>query len=345
MDGVTELTPGLRLNADFYAEVVCPLLAGCPHAAARLGSGSEVLGFDDQRSTDHGFGPRLVILVHENDLPMADTAIQRGLPDTFAGWPVRYGWDNTPVTHHVEVTTLGAWLTDQLGVDVTAGVATLDWLLFPQQKLLEVTRGAVFHDDVGELTRIREQLAWYPDPVWLWMLACQWRRVAQEEAFVGRTAEVGDQLGSRLATAHLARELMRLWFLSNRTYWPYAKWFGSAFRMLPNSQTLGQALESALGSDDARDREAALVAAYEIVARRHNDLRLTAHVDPTPRSFHGRPYQVLMADRLVEACLAEIEDPALLRLPLVGSVNQVSDSTDVLSYPMRARNLDGLYRS
>jgi hypothetical protein len=55
--------PGLQLSRAFYAEAVRPLLdeefPGLRHAAARLGPGSEVLGFDTERSTDHDWGPRL----------------------------------------------------------------------------------------------------------------------------------------------------------------------------------------------------------------------------------------------------------------------------------------------
>ena len=177
------------------------------------------------------------------------------------------------------------------------------------------------------------------------MLACQWRRVAQEEAFVGRTAEAGDELGSRLVTARLARELMRLWFLLASTYWPYTKWFGSAFRALPDSQALGQALEAAVAADDHPGREAGLVAAYETVARRHNDLGLTVKVDPATRAFYGRPYRVLMADRFVDACLAKVDDPRLRRLPLVGSVDQVADSTDLLDDGRLSRRLAPLYQA
>ena len=60
------------------------------------------------------------------------------------------------------------------------GVPLQAWLSTPQQRLLEVTAGAVFHDDEGELTATREALAWYPDELWLWLLACQWRRIDQE---------------------------------------------------------------------------------------------------------------------------------------------------------------------
>ena len=31
--------------------------------------------------------------------------------------------------------------------------------------------------------------------LWLYRLACQWKRISQEEAFMGRCADVGDELG------------------------------------------------------------------------------------------------------------------------------------------------------
>ncbi|MEY2424505.1 MAG: hypothetical protein QOI61_77, partial [Actinomycetota bacterium] len=190
-----QFVPALQLNAAFYAEVVAPLLADVPHAAARVGWGSEVLGFDTERSTDHGWGPQLQIFTAADAIGDVQGALEAPLPDTFRGWPVRYGWDAVPVRHHIKVTTLSDWHTWRLGVDPSDGLSPTDWLLIPQQRLLEETSGAVFHDGVGELTRIRDFLAWYPEDVWLWMIACQWQRISQEEAFVGRTAEVGDELG------------------------------------------------------------------------------------------------------------------------------------------------------
>jgi hypothetical protein len=48
---------GLRLAAEFYQDVVRPLLdeafPALRYAAALLGPGSEVLGYDTARSTDH----------------------------------------------------------------------------------------------------------------------------------------------------------------------------------------------------------------------------------------------------------------------------------------------------
>jgi len=340
---VPEFEPAVELNAAFYREVVAPAIGDDRHAAALLGWGSEILGYDSERSTDHGWGPRLEVFVDPARVAATRTAIEAELPDTFHGWPVRYGWDDVPVEHRVVVTDLGTWLSAQLGCDPTDGMAVLDWLCTPQQRLLGVIRGAVFHDGPGELTRVRRELTWYPDDVWTWLVACQWHRIAQEEAFVGRTAEVGDELGSRLVAAHIARELMRLSFLLQRTYAPYAKWFGTAFRQLDGSDALGEQLDRVLAAPTDDAREAALVEAYEAVARRHNAAGITEPVDPSVQPFYGRPFRVLMADRFVAACLERVTDPWLRALPLVGSVDQVSDSTDVLSVPGRVAKLRTLY--
>ncbi|REF38043.1 DUF4037 domain-containing protein [Thermasporomyces composti] len=335
--------PSLQLNGAFYREVVAPLVAAWPHAAALLGWGSDVLGYDTERSTDHGWGPRLLVFVEPPHVEAVRRAVDQGLPESFRGWPVRYGWDDEPVRHHVEVLPLGEWLVDQLGVDPRAGLATVDWLVIPQQKLLGVVRGSVYADPTGELEAVRRRLAWYPRDVWLWMLASQWRWISQEEAFVGRAAEVGDELGSRLITGRLVRALMRLVFLLERRYWPYEKWFGTAFAELEAATTLTEPLAQAVGAPDIASREDALVRAYEAVAARHNTLGLTEWVDPTPRRFHNRPYRVLMADRFAEACVAAIRDPTLRDLPLVGSVDQFVDSTDVLAMVRRSGHLRAFY--
>jgi Domain of unknown function (DUF4037) len=332
-----EFVRGVELSRAFYEEVVAGIVGDVPHSAALLGYGSDVLGFDTERSADHGWGPRLQLFVER------ELEIDSRLPDTFRGWPVRYGWDDRSVEHHVEVTLLGPWLEENLGFDPRAGIETVDWLLTPQQALLEITRGAVFHDGLGELEPARAALEWYPEEVWLWLLACQWRRIDQEEPFVGRTAEVADELGSRVLASRLARDLMRLCFLLERQYAPYSKWFGSAFAQLDAAGELGAPLERALAATDYPRREEALVEAVEAVARRHNALGITEHVEPTVRLFYTRPFRVLGSGRFVDACLAEVFDPWLRALPLVGAVDQLSDSTDVLGDPSRSRGLRPLY--
>ena len=338
-----DFVPGLELAEAFYGEAVAPLLGEVRHSAARLGGGSEVLGFDDARSTDHGWGPRLQVFVEPGEVSRVRSAVDDSLPDAFRGWPTRFGWDEVPVSHHVTVAALGDWLVGALGFDPRAELSVRDWLTTPQQLLLEVTGGAVFHDGLGELGAVRAALAWYPDDVWLWLLACQWRRLDQEEPFVGRAAEVDDELGSRVLAARLVRDVMRLCFLFERRYAPYGKWLGSAFRRLEAWGAIGPALRKALAATDYPAREAALVEALEGAAARHNALGVTRPVDATVRLFYERPFRVLGSGRFVEACLEEVSDPWLRGLPLIGAVDQLVDSTDVLSYPPVARRAGAIY--
>lgn len=356
--------PGLELSRVFYEEAVRPILEeaypGLPYAAARVGSGSEVLGFDTPRSADHEWGPRLnlflapdVVARHAADV--RDAFAER-LPHQVRGWPThfrpsddprdpvgRIQLTDGPVNHRVMVTDVGAWLHEHLGLDPETPDPTLrDWLAMPQQKLAETTGGAVFHDGLGTLTEARRRLAWYPDQVWRYLLACQWQRISQEEAFVGRCAEVGDELGSAIVAARLVRDLMRLCLLLERRYAPYSKWLGSAFARLAVAPLLGSLLRGVLAAADYPARERYLGDAYEFVARVQNRSGLAAWVDPSRRRYHGRPYQVLHAERFAEALVRTLTDPTLRRLPLVGSVDQWADSTDFLEQPDLIRSaVDG----
>ena len=334
--------PGVELARAYYEEVVGGIVGDLPHSAAFLGYGSDVLGFDDERSTDHGWGPRLQVFVQDREAELL-AKLEHDLPDEFRGWPTRYGWDANPVVQRVEVWRLDEWLAEKLGFDPRRGITTRDWLTTAQQLLLELIGGGVFHDGLGELEPLRAALAWYPHDVWLWLIACQWRRLDQEEPFVGRTAEVGDELGSRVLTARLARDLMRLCFLLERRYAPYPKWFGTAFKELEAAREVGPALEAAMAATDFSAREDAFVSAVECAGRRHNELGITDPLDPTVRLFHSRPFRVLGSGRFVEATLAQVKDPWLRSLPLVGGVDQFSDSTDVLSNPHAARRLGAIY--
>ncbi|MFD4129343.1 DUF4037 domain-containing protein [Streptomyces globisporus] len=355
--------PGLELSRILYEEAARPALEaefpGLRYAAARVGSGSEVLGFDTARSADHEWGPRLDLFLEPADAAAYGKRIHRllaeRLPKQVRGWPThfRHGDPADPVghmeltggqvDHRVSVADVGGWLHDQLGLRRPAPREDLpeltvrDWLAMPQQKLAEATGGAVFHDGVGTLTRARESLAWYPDQVWRYLLACQWQRISQEEAFVGRCAEVGDDLGSAVVGGRLVRDLMRLCLLLEREYAPYGKWLGSAFARLPGADDLLPSLRGVVTAGDYATRERHLCDAYERVASAQNRTGLTEEVDPTRRPYHSRPFQVLHAERFSHALARTVTDPELRDLPLTGGVDQWADSTDFLGRPGAVR--------
>ncbi|EOD70540.1 DUF4037 domain-containing protein [Amycolatopsis vancoresmycina] len=331
-----EFTPGIELSRRFHAEAVRPILRRARprlrYTAALLGPGSEVLGFDSPRSTDHDWGPRLLLFPDGDGAGLRDLLADH-LPRTFLGYSTHFVTSENGTRHLAQATGrtdhgvvvagLGDWVRGTLGFDPRRPVRA-DWLATPTQIFAEFTGGAVFHDDLG-LETLRRNLAWYPGDVWRYVLACQWQRIGQEEAFVGRCGEAGDELGSAVVAARLVRDLMRLCLLMARRYPPYSKWLGSAFARLPVATRLAPHLTGALAATTWQLRERHLVAAYECVAGLHNDLGLTEPVVPRTSGYHDRPFQVIHAGRFVTPLLAGWP-PA----PLTGAIDQFVDSTDAL---------------
>ena len=352
--------PGQELSRRLYDEAVAPTIARhaptLPYAAALVGYGSEVLGYDTERSIDHQWGPRLHLFLAADDLPVWENRLRevvvRDLPREIAGYPTGFRESveepgtliadvpersaalTGPVRHLIWVTTVADFLDATLGVRDTQSLDAAVWLTMPEQSLLEITGGAVFRDDLGELTRARADLAWYPDDIWRYRMAAGWKRIAQQEPFIGRCAEVGDDLGSHLVAADLIRDVMRLAFLLERRYAPYSKWLGTAFARLPLAAELRPHLEAARHARDWRHREAGVVRAVHLLAERHNTLGLTAPLATASRPFFGRPFQVLFAERFARALTESISDSTVRVLPPdLGGIDQFIDSTDALANP------------
>jgi len=352
-----EFIPGLELSERFYEGAVKPILAqrfpDLLYSAALIGAGSEVLAFDTPQSMDHDWGPRLMLFLgeadHEAHHREIDRTLRQELPVEIDGYPTNFGHhdDGTTVmaatergsiNHGVTFLTVRRYFEGVLGFDPTGDIRAVDWVSVPEHRLRMLTAGCVFHDGLGQLAPIRARLRYYPDDVWLYLLAAQWRRIAQEEAFMGRCGQVGDDLGSRLVAARLVRDLMRLCFLMERRYAPFVKWFGTAFAQLDCAKALGPTLTRVLEADSWQARQAHLTTAYQFGAGRHNALGITEPLTTGVSPYHSRPFLVIHADRFVEAIRAEIKSEDVLALPEhLGSIEQFVDATDALKHLDRFR--------
>ena len=315
---------GQELSRLFYEQGVRPVLdatfPGVRHSAALLGRGSEVLGFDDEMSTDHDWRPRVLLFLREDDHARLGDAIREALshrlPPQFGDQPADY-----------PILTLRGYVLEHLDLDIDGEIVARDWLTFPEHRLRMITAGAIYHDDVG-LRAVRDRLAYYPRDVWLYLLVAGWWRIHPEVNLVGRVGSVGDELGSALMGGGLVRELMRLCFLMERQYAPYSKWFGTAFSRLACATTLSPILSTAVGARTWRDREGALLAAYEEVASMHNALHITPPVATEVLQMWDRPFNVLWGD-FPGALSAQIQDPAVQRIAErwpTGGVDQFKES-------------------
>lgn len=170
---------GAALSRAYYEELVGPAIAarwpGLPHAAGRLGSGSDVLGLDDAVSRDHDWGLRVNLLVPPDVAGQADAYLDMVLPDLFGGYPTRYAttWD-PQVRHRVQTEDVGTFVASRTGITASDSLSVTDWLSLTGQAVLEVTAGPVFVDTAAELTAAREHLAWYPHDLWVYVVATDW---------------------------------------------------------------------------------------------------------------------------------------------------------------------------
>lgn len=351
----TGFIPGLDLSEAFYKEAIEPLLdkefPGLSYSAALIGSGSEILGYDTEMSTDHHWGPRVMLFLtpeeHKRCRQRLNATLGEKLPRLFLGYPTGFTQPDPndhgtqlldysaegPVNHRVEIHTIEGFFADYLGFDIGQEIKQADWLTFPEQKLVTVVSGRVFHDQVG-LEKTRQRFKYYPTDVWLYLLASQWTRIEQEEHLMGRAGYVGDEIGSAIIGSRLVRDLMRLCFLMEKRYAPYQKWFGTAFSQLKAAPILMPILRSALSASNWEERQKHLAQAYEYVAKLHNELGITEPVKTAAHPFFDRPFLVISSNIISGVIAAKIADPVIKELAkkrLIGSIDQWSDSTDILS--------------
>jgi hypothetical protein len=363
-----DFIPGLQLSAIFYREAVKPILdsdfPGLRHSACRLGYGSEVLGFDTEMSRDHDWGPRVDLFLSEADFESyreaIDDALQRKLPSTLHGYSTHFGDHVEPtgqitqvvgesrdgrIRHLVNFTTPARFFQSYLGWESTSPLTPADWLTFPSQHLLTIASGSIYHDDLG-VAALREELAWYPHDVWLYLLASGWSRLGEEEHLMPRAGFVGDELGSALIGSRLVRDIMRLCFLMERRYAPYPKWFGTGFMRLNCAAELAPLLWQAQIAGTWQQREAALVPCYEALGRMHNALNVTPPLHTVWHYFFTRPFKVMFGGMFANALVEQITDPVVKRIAektIIGGVDFLTDSTEGFSQVVREA-LRSLYR-
>jgi len=355
---------GLDLCESFFNEIARPLLAtefpSLRYSAGLIGDGSDVLGFDDQMSTDHMWGPRFQLFLPPDAFEATSTRIadvfSTQLPYQYKGYSVHFGPPNNQdggtrvredinagsVDPLIQYHTRISFFLNYLGWNPADDITISQWLTFPEHRLLGVTSGRMFHDDLG-MDETRRKLSCFPHDVWLWMMASQWKMIAEEEPFVGRCGSMGDDLGSRVVAARQVQRLMRLAFLLEQRYAPYSKWLGTAFDQLASAKALSPILQQVLAAGDWQSRDNFLGEAYSLLAEKHNSLNLTEPLDTGTSPFFNRPFPVIHGERFTQALQNAIKDPMLRSLPPIGTVTQLTDSVTVYDNLPVVKKLTVLY--
>jgi hypothetical protein len=119
---------------------------------------------------------------------------------------------------------------------------------------------------------------------------------------------------------------------------------GTAFAKLAGVEVLIPLLRRVLVAPTWSERQEFLVPAYENVAAKHNALQITEAIPANVSRFHERPFLVIDGGRFASALRERIRHPTVKRIAdrwLIGSVDQFSDSTDLVED--KARSFRSIY--
>ena len=241
---------GLPMLKEQFSEVMPFLSAGL------VGSGSEVLGYDDEISEDHDFEPGFCLLLPGEDIIDRRTAflLERAyakLPKEFMGYQRSMIGPVGGARHGV--LRMDEFFQEKIGSP--DGILSVgQWLSLPEQTLAEVTGGEVFFDGLGEVTKIRERLKYYPEDIRLKKLAGELLIMAQSGQYnYQRCLKHGEKGAAQLAAIEFAKSTMHTVFLLNRVYEPYYKWSFRAMRELPVLSLEAELLEYLITTDNEKE--------------------------------------------------------------------------------------------
>jgi hypothetical protein len=232
---------GLELAESYYLAYGVPMLKEkfAPYvdriAAGLVGDGSECLGFDDEISQDHDWGPGFCLWLTEEDFQAAGNAINyelSKLPQTFGGYGPRQmsEWG----AGRVGAFEISRFYCNFIGVNCLPTDIN-QWLFIPEDCLSACTDGKVFHDPLGEFTRWRNALlAFYPEDVRLKKIASRCMTVAQSGQYnLKRCVQRKEYFAAQYAETKFCADVISLIFLLNKRYTPFYKWMHRALKALP----------------------------------------------------------------------------------------------------------------
>ncbi len=262
--------PALDVVRSYYEEYVRGMLeAQFPHllpyvAAGLCGSGSECFGFDDEVSQDHDFGPDPCLFLPGEDIVSRRDAFL--LERAYAKLPKEHMGLKRPLAGPVGGSRRGVLRTADFFTEKTGtpdGILTVrQWLSLPEEALAEAVNGEIFCDPYGEVTAVRERLAFYPADIMKKKLAGHLLLMGQAGQYnYQRTLAHGETAAAQLAVFEFVRHTAAVIFLLNRQYMPYYKWSFRALRRLPALALEAELLEYLMTSDN----DAAAAEKYDVI--------------------------------------------------------------------------------
>lgn len=213
-------------------------------AAGLVGYGSECLGFDDEISRDHDYGPSFCIWLPREiygEYGRKMQAAYDALSKEFMGFAGRV--EEEQGKGRVGVLCLEDFYMEILGQDCVPEREE-EWFAIPESALCTAVSGKVFEDNFGLFTKMREALlAYYPEEVWRKKLAESLAKAAQAGQYnYARAMKRGERIAAEICLTEFAKEAMQIVYLLNKKYAPFYKWMHRGLRELAVCGEIGDML-------------------------------------------------------------------------------------------------------
>ncbi|HBY94733.1 MAG TPA: hypothetical protein DEP84_12370 [Chloroflexi bacterium] len=231
----------IDVSREFFHALVKPILEReFPEETAEtafgvFGYGSEALGMDDDYSRDHHWGLRIDALMPDEVFQSRREAIMQvlsdNLPSSFQGHSLREG--HVP-GKGLAPDSLPGFLMRTIGMDHAPRTDT-EWLSIPEEDIIHIINGELWHDPAGHFTAIRRTFqSYYPEPVRRRRIAHWCRYFSGMGSYALKRAILrNNDFYAATAFAKAIRWGVQLAFLLDRQYFPYDKWLMAYFERLP----------------------------------------------------------------------------------------------------------------
>ncbi len=234
-------------------------------AVGRAGHGSECFGYDDEVSRDHDYFTGFCLWITEKDerdfgfrLERAYLKLRKEFPPDGEGG----GSSGSSQLGDAEdgVIAIGDFYRRHLGFP-GAPENWRQWLYTPSHAFAEATNGAVFRDDLGIFSGIRDTiLNGMPEDVRRKKIAARAVFMAQSGQYnYMRCLRHGEPGAAALALDEFVRNAAEMVFLLNCRFAPYYKWVFRAMRDLPKLGGFSGALADLLTNPVSGEAKAARI--------------------------------------------------------------------------------------
>ena len=274
---------GLELCRAYYEEIGRPMIDS-QFAAVKgriavglAGDGSECLGFDDEISRDHDWGPSFCLWLTNDDYAAFGQDLQKAydtLPKTFRGCTRTLvpGGEG-----RVGVLRISDFYRQFIGLS-RAPQTIAEWNSIPEYYLAKAVNGSVFTDPLGQFTAIRNVLQqYYPEDVRLKKIAVRGASMAQSGQYnYARCLKRNEVVAAGCALYEFVNSAVSMAYILNKKYTPFYKWAHHGLQFLPVLSALHDKITRLCTTPDTAEKTALI---EDICTDIRNEWRLQGIAD------------------------------------------------------------------